>query len=99
MEEEFEILCEFDESWDVVEVRARRKSSGCPLDVSVKLVRQLETSYLELVNCHDYHVIESLLDAEKIQISRSVGAQLEFGSIRVACFDETFSEFYCDEIC
>lgn len=50
-----------------------------------------------LIRPTDEACVEALMLAEQITISRIADTQLEFGTIHVECFGESYFEFWCDE--
>ncbi len=96
MEEELNTLCEFNSTWDLIEVVVVRSASGCPLNIKLTFTNKLENKSLELIGCKESDSIENLLEADRIRISKIAGSQLEFGSICVECFSDAYCYFTCD---
>jgi len=89
---------DFGDSWDLTQVNISRKALGCPITLQLDFSRLHEVKKIELRECRDYGIIESLLDAERVVLSKMNGNQTEFGSIQVECFSESYAEYFCDEV-
>ncbi|MCV2403795.1 hypothetical protein OFY17_13055 [Marinomonas sp. C2222] len=89
---------DFGDSWDLIQVQASRQVLGMPISIQLSFSKSSnEVKCLELLECRDYGILESLLDAERIVVKKLQGTQAEFGSIKVECFGESYAEYFCDE--
>ena len=96
--DDIEIKYEFNDSWDLLELDTIRNAVGSPLGVKLKFTRDSECKMILLSECRDYGIVESLLEADSIMISKVSDTQADYGTIRVECFGETFAEYFCDEV-
>ena len=51
---------------------------------------------LELMGLNEFDSLPSMLEAERVSISKQSGTQVEYGSIRIECFGDSYSEYCCD---
>ena len=93
----YKILVELGEKWDLLNISVRRASLGCALDLELKYIHEGNEIRVKLYKCKDVSILESLLEADRVCISKEKGSQREFGTIHVECFEEEFySEYWCD---
>lgn len=95
--EDFEKIIEYVRPWYVSNLNVRRKCDQGIATVCIEITDDIKSDSITLVGLNDFDAIASILDAERLIISRELGCQREFGSIRVECFDDGgYIEYWCD---
>lgn len=84
--------------WFLNEMTASREAPEQPLSVILKYCRDDETHFIEMIGVRDYLSLDSLLEADRIQIKENEGSYLEYGRFTFECYGETYSEYYADDI-
>jgi len=86
------------DEWDLVEVRATRKSNGTPLSLELSFRQNDQVKSVFAYGLRDYDVVDSLLNANRVEISLDEDSQLEFGKYTIECFGDGYSEYSADKV-
>jgi len=95
--EDFEEILEFARPWYVSNLSVKRMCDQGIATVVIDITNDRQSDSIKLVGLNDFDSVTSILDAERVRISRELGCQREFGTIRVECFDDDgYAEYWCD---
>lgn len=95
---DYKEIYSFTDSWYVKHISIGREFPGGPLTADITFTNDDEEEHVRLIRPDDGDIVTALLDAERIVISKELGSQREFGSYRVECFSESYSEYWCDSV-
>ena len=94
---DYKVLCEWSRPCYVSEVKVYRDCDQGIATVSIYLILVDSNLRFELVGLNDFDSLASLLESERVIVSKELGCQREYGSIRIECFDDgSYSEYWCD---
>jgi hypothetical protein len=88
----------FPDTWYVRRVVVDRECDGCALTLEITITDEKSEEVVRLIHLQDEDVVSCLLEAERLVISKEIDSQREFGTVKVQCFSETYSEFLCDSV-
>lgn len=89
---------DFGDTWELTQINTSRETLGAPITLQLNFTRFDQVQVIELRECRDYGILESILDADRLVVSKITDTQAEFGSIQVECFGESYAEYFCDEV-
>jgi hypothetical protein len=95
---DFKTICSFSGPWYVKSILADRPCNGCKLTLHLTLSDGHDLNNIKLIHPDNEDILTSLLDVERLVISKELNSQREFGTIHIECFSESYSEYWCDSV-
>lgn len=93
-----EIIYEFGSAWEVTRVAIERKGYEKILSFTVRFEKGEEVVELEFLGPKDIETLPELIDMEHVVVKQEIGAQKEFGTIKVEFLEECWQEVWCDSV-
>ena len=95
--EDFEKILEVKHPRYISQLRISRERDQGIATITIEISNNETMEILKLFGLNDFDSIPSMLDAERVLISKEIGSQRQFGTIRVECFDDdSYCEYWCD---
>jgi hypothetical protein len=96
---EYKTLLEFERPEYVKDLSASRTQEQGLLKIWMQISKQNSLETIELCGFANLaESVSSLLEAERVVISKEINSGKEFGTIRVECWvNECYSEYICDK--
>lgn len=95
---DFEEIFRFQDPWFVNRIVVDRELDGGPLSLEITFSNEKDSKVVKIQRPNDEDCMSCLLDAERVVFSRERGSQREYGSYKVECYSESYSEFWCDSV-
>jgi len=96
---EYKEIYSFSKPWYVQRFDVSREFDGGIYSFAITYSNEVESVQIKLVGPDYEDCIVNILQSDRLVVSKELGCQREFGSIRIECFsDDGYSEFWCDAV-
>ena len=95
---EYKKLYEFGPDWEATRILIDRTGPNRALSFSVKFEKNGESVELKFDRPNEVDNIVELIDVEHVVVSKELGSQREYGTIRVEFLGDCWSEVFCDSV-
>jgi len=93
-----EKLYEFGPRWEATRLIIERKGYDKILSFSVKFEKDGEVVELEFIGPKDIDSLPELIDVEHVIVSKEIGSQKEFSTVKIEFLGECWQEVWCDSV-